>query len=122
MVMVILSTAGGANPKLRSIVMAICSGYINYQMIMAVSHWGLCGEGRGDDRLVSRGLEAGGLLQCGSGLRMTMTPLSLHCPRPPPHTHLQRLKAAYYSDWINHIWNGLWTGIVYTCILLVRGL
>lgn len=30
------------------------------------------------------------------------------------------LQMQYYSDWINHIWNGLWTAIVFTCILLVR--
>ncbi|KAI8467685.1 MAG: hypothetical protein J3K34DRAFT_523567 [Monoraphidium minutum] len=62
MVMVVLSTAaGGANPKLQSIVMALCSGYITYLMVMA---------------------------------------------------------AAYYNAWVNHVWNGLWTGIVYTTILL----
>ncbi|GBF97004.1 hypothetical protein Rsub_09801 [Raphidocelis subcapitata] len=61
MVMVVLSTAGGANPRLQAVVMAVCSGYITYQMIMA---------------------------------------------------------ASYYSDWVNHVWNGLWCGIVYTCILL----
>ncbi|KIY98673.1 hypothetical protein MNEG_9288 [Monoraphidium neglectum] len=61
MVMVVLSTAGGSNPKLQSVVMAVCSGYITYQMIMA---------------------------------------------------------ASYYNDWVNHVWNGLWTGNVYTCILL----
>ena len=30
-------------------------------------------------------------------------------------------QASYYCDWINHVWNGLWLGIVYTCVLLVRG-
>lgn len=29
------------------------------------------------------------------------------------------LQVPYYYTWLNHIWLGLWTGIVYTCALLV---
>jgi hypothetical protein len=36
MVMVIISTAGGANPRLQSVVLALCSGYFTYLMVMAV--------------------------------------------------------------------------------------
>ena len=36
MVMVILSTAGGANAKLQCIIMAVCSGYITYLGVMSV--------------------------------------------------------------------------------------
>jgi hypothetical protein len=29
--------------------------------------------------------------------------------------------AVYYVDCANHAWTGLWTGLTYTCVLLVRG-
>jgi hypothetical protein len=68
MVMVVLSTAGGSNPKLQSVVMAVCSGYITYQMIMAVG-WGRgCGSREEKREGLQSGTEERGLT-CGLSQR-----------------------------------------------------
>lgn len=44
-----------------------------------------------------------------SGLTTHPTPFSPICPKLP-----------YFTEFVNYLWTGLWVGIVYTCLLLVR--
>jgi hypothetical protein len=122
-VMVIMSTAADESPRLQSLAMVLCSAYIAYLIFTTVRKHS--GQAVNQPWAILRAALVFTPTQAGECMLATWqhlsTPLTPSCATPP-HVAVGRCgsQAPFYSDLVTMSWVGLWTGIIYTCVLLVR--
>lgn len=110
--MVVLSTVIAFKPDLQAVVMALCAALITGQLLASVGAMPAARTLHLEPKLCAN---APNLLSVHAAWQ---TWASQACLCVLPFTNPQ---VPFYVDLVNHVWIGLWCGIVYTCIILVSG-